>query len=467
VSPASGADYDVVVIGAGAAGLAAALTARAAGATVLVAEASTAAGGAMGVAGGSVLGAGTWLQREAGYEDDADDLFAYYMTYNQWRLEPSITRAFCDGSGSTIAWLRDLGVGFRRDDLFRSGPERVPRTHRAVGGGAAMARTLATALGRAGADLALGSRVSRITAGDGCRFLVEAADDGVSSLAVVIATGGFAANLDLVRQHFPDARMCGDWLFSPSLATCVGDGLRMASTLGASTAGTNQGELNLSPGFTDDLEPFRPGWLVLVDETGRRFVNELAPTAVMRGLLRYRGGRCWALLDERCRSAARGPDDASWGRGSWTADSLQAQAAAGRVRTAGTIEQLATEIGVPRSQLAATVDTYNEDCHQGRDTRFFKAASVMRPLEEPPFYAAEVRASAVVATGFGVRIDARTRVLASSGSVIEGLYAAGEVAGDVYGEQHLGSGLCLGTALTFGRIAGAEASAHAAAAAGR
>ncbi len=455
-------DYEVVVVGGGAAGLCAAGESARRGARVLLAEAASEAGGALALAGGSVMAAGTSVQCEAGYDDHAEVFFDYFMTFNQWRLEPSLARAFCAGSGATIEWLRQIGVRFPPEGIFRSGLEAVPRTHRADGGGAAIAAALAAALPAGQVDVALGNRVDHLAREPDGSYVVGSRGDYVRARAVVVASGGFAANLDLVRRYFPDACLAADWLFSPSPPTCVGDGLRLAMDLGAGTAGVNQGEINLTPGFTSQLEPLRPGWLLYVDRCGRRFVDETAPTAVMRGLLRDRGGRCWALLDERARSRAAGPPVLTWGRGSWTADVLAEQIASGRVQSARSLAGLARLIDVPAASLQVTVAEYNRDCHAGADTRFFKPASALAPMEEPPYFAVEVRAAVVVASGFGVRVDAQTRVLNSAGCVIPGLFAAGEVAGNIYGEQHLGSGMCLGSALTFGRIAGQQAAAIAA-----
>src|SRR5512139_1691720 len=115
-------DYDVIVVGAGAAGLSAALGASLAGASVLVMEADRQVGGSSRLSGGHFYAAGTSLQREAGVLDDnADAMFEHYMTLNQWLVDPSVVRRYCDLSAPTFEWLRGLGVEFRPEGVYRSG----------------------------------------------------------------------------------------------------------------------------------------------------------------------------------------------------------------------------------------------------------------------------------------------------------------------------------------------------------
>ncbi|MET0659737.1 MAG: FAD-dependent oxidoreductase, partial [Steroidobacteraceae bacterium] len=98
-------DFDVIVVGSGGAGHAAANTARECGATVLVLEAAPSIGGTTAMSGGVIYAAGTSVQQAAGVQDSADAMFEHYMTFNQWLLEPAIVRRYCDESAPTIEWL--------------------------------------------------------------------------------------------------------------------------------------------------------------------------------------------------------------------------------------------------------------------------------------------------------------------------------------------------------------------------
>jgi fumarate reductase flavoprotein subunit len=279
----------------------------------------------------------------------------------------------------------------------------------------------------------------------------------------VIATGGFGSNPALVAEHFPDAGRAGGEPWSPEPSTCVGDGLRLGAAVGAATTGRNRGELLLSTGFARDLEPFVPAWLVYVTPDGRRFVNEGAPYTVITPTLLTRADWCWAILDDAARVSATAPVDARWGMGSWIGDVLLAHARDGRVATADTVAGLAAATQMPPVSLTATVDRYNADCQAGTDTRFGKDPGSMKPIVTPPFYAVRLRPLVVAVTGYGLVIDADGRVLRETdGEPVPGLFAAGEVTGNVIGAQYLGGGNAIGSALIFGRVAGRAAADQAA-----
>lgn len=455
-------DYDVVVVGGGGGGLAAALTAAEAGASVLLVEAAAELGGSTALAGGSFMAAGTSVQRAAGFPDDTvEEFYDYYRTLNQFEVDPAVVRRFCEQATPTLEWLAGLGVEFRTEGLYRAGLERSPRSHRPVGAGRAIVDALHSAARKANVDIAVGQRISGLVVRDGRVNGVRSEAESVTAWAVIITTGGFGPNLDLVRKHYPDAARAGDWVWSPGAATCAGDGLALAEEAGAGTTGTNRGELVLTPGFARDLEPFLPAWLVFVNGEGRRFVDESSPYAVLSTLVLRQGGRCWVVLDEAMRAEARpNPASAMFGSGSWSPDVLSEQVAAGRVQTAPTLDQLAQQIAVPARLLASTIAHYNADAKSGVDSRFGKPAEQLRPVSTPPFFAVELRPAVVALTGYGLRIDPDARVLRDiDDEPIPGLYAAGEVTGSLLGPQYVGGGNAIGNAVVFGRIAGRTAAA--------
>jgi fumarate reductase flavoprotein subunit len=460
-------DFDVIVVGGGGGGLAAAATAAEAGASVLVAEAAPGIGGATALSGGSFMAAGTPVQAAAGYPDDtADEFFDHYLTFNRWQADPAVARRFCEQATPTMAWLAGLGVEFRPENLYRAGRERVPRTHRPTGGGLAIVEALHRACRASGVEFALGNRVDDLIVRDGRVTGVRSRGEELTADAVIITTGGFGSNPALVAEHFPDAGSAGGEVWSPEPATCVGDGLRLGAQAGAAAGGRNRGELLLSTGFAQNLEPFVPGWLVYVTPDGRRFVNEAAPYTVITPTLLTRASWCWAILDDAARSSATAPVDTRWGMGSWIGDVLLAETRNGRVLTADTLVGLAAVTQMPPVTLAATIDRYNSDCRAGvADSRFGKDPGVMKPVATPPFYAVRLRPLVVAVTGYGLQIDAEGHVLREAdGEPVPGLYAAGEVTGNVIGAQYLGGGNAIGSALIFGRIAGRAAAADRAAA---
>lgn len=458
-------DFDVIVIGGGGAGMAAAATAAEAGASVLLVEAAEQIGGATALSGGSFMAAGTAVQAAAGYPDDtADDFFDYWMTFNRWQADPAVARRFCDEAAPTLAWLTSLGLEYLPENVYRAGLERAPRSHRPTGGGLAIVDALRQACRAHNVEIAVGNRVDDLVITDGRVRGVRARGEELTAGAVVVTTGGFGANPELIRENYPDSLLGGDAVWSPAPETCLGDGLRLAGTAGAATTGRNHGELLLSPGFSRDLEPFIPGWLVYVNQDGRRFVNELAPHTVITPLVVAEGGACWVIFDDVARKEALAPADARWGAGSWISDVILAEVERGRVQTADSITDLAVAAGLPPVALAATTARYNADYEGGADTQFFKDAQQMKPIATPPFYAVKMVPTVVAVTGFGLRIDPSARVLGEAdGRPIPGLYAAGEVTGSPVGAQYVGGGNAVGSALIFGRIAGRSAVADQAA----
>lgn len=456
-------DYDVAVIGAGGAGLAAAASAAERGRSVLVIEAAGKVGGSTALAGGSFMAAGTSVQEAAGFPGDTPDAFYdHYLTFNRWAVDPAVAHRFCFRATPTLDWLTELGVSFTPEGLYRATRESAPRSHRPVGGGQAIVDALVRLVNDRGVDMALGRRVDTLEAQPGGHgFRIVAGEDEVTASAVVLATGGFGNNAELVRKYLPDADVDA---WSPSAETCRGDGIALAESFGAEMAGLNHSDVLMASGLVKEIEPYPPGWLLIVGADGRRFVAESAPYAVVTPLA-LEHGPCWVILDDVMVRSARPQAAAAWGSGTWTADTLLAGVDSGRVLTAGTIEDLAESAGLPGPAVAATVRRYNSWVASGEDREFFKETQDLRAVSAPPFYAVRLRPTVVAVTAYGIRIDADARVLGEADSEpVPGLFAAGEVTGNVLGPQYLGGGNAIGSALIFGRIAGESAAEYAAAA---
>jgi len=459
------ADYDVVVVGAGAAGLCAAVTAAEAGASVLVAEASDAAGGASQFSAGLIMAAGTRFQRERGIEDSPEALLHEYLAFNRWSVETGVARRLTEEAGPTVEWLADRGVGV--SDIYLSGDDRIPRGHVIDGGGAAIVACL---LGAAQADprvdLAFGRRVDRLLTGeDGIVTGIAAGSDEVTAGAVVLAAGGFGANKELWPRYLPRA-VEAEWTFYIGPPTSRGDAFALAGAVGAQIVGHDRGLLNARPNFSQSMDSYYPGWLVFVDRQGRRFVNEMTAYSVVESTIRASGGRVWALFDDAAKRAAVPrstaaakkydmPTGTNWE--DWVEPVIDEMTGKGRVLTAPTIAALAASMGVEPAILAGTVTRYNEDVAAGHDTMFEKPARVMRAIAEPPFYATELRLCNLALTGAGPRVNRDGQVLDRGAIPIRGLFAAGECAGGVLGDVYMGSGNALANAVTFGRVAGQNA----------
>lgn len=472
-------DVDCVVIGSGAAGLAAALTAAEHGCErVLISEAADVVGGSSRLAGGVIMGSGSKLQQEAGIVDEPGNLFKEYMSLNHWDVAVGPVQRLTARSGETIDWLAGHGVPFFGRLIF-GGEERQARSHCVDGGGQALINALWSACQRRGVDLALGNRVDQLLTEGNSVIGVSSGGESITAAATVVATGGFGANPDLLKRYFPSA-WNDNWTWYIGSEGSRGDAFGFAEQIGAQLTGFDRGLRTLDPRFGGRLnEAFLPGWTVLLDSTGRRFCDETAPYGILDTVVRARGNRAFVVFDD---AALRPPADLAdryrdcykqvWPNHppfrpkNYTADLVEENVAKGIAHSAADLATLAAAIGVPAEDLSGEIARYNQLVAAGADTDFGKAGKFLMPISTAPFYAIEVRPAAVNVTSCGLRIDDHARVLHRDGEPIGGLYAAGECTGGVMGETYMGSGNSLANACGFGRIAGEAAAAHALAVSG-
>jgi len=460
-------DFDVVVVGAGGAGLAAVHGAAEQGARVLLLEAGDRPGGSLALSGGVFYAANTSVQRAAGIVTDTPDaMYRYYMAVNHYRLDAAVIRRLCDEATPVFEWLLSIGVEFPQSQLFAAGLDGVKRGHRAGGLGRQIAEALEGALGKYDkVDVAMRSRVTELARdASGAVTGVRLNGEFVRAGAVVLASGGIGGNKEMISRYLPKTAMYGDWVWYIGAATNRGDGVAMGLSAGGTVTGIDTGSIMMTPAFGNDFEPYIPGWLVFVSHEGRRFADETIDYAVSSNLVRaLPGGECFALLDEATRTAPRAGNMASKDQknaypfASWTADRLEAMSKTGKLFSAGTIAELAEKVGINVDRLQHSVEVYNRDCAAGHDTLFGKNKDLLRPLATPPFYAARLRPAVVGVTGAGLRTDRDARVLDGNDRPIAGLYAAGETVGGIHGELYVGGGGMIANAVVYGRIAGQNA----------
>jgi fumarate reductase flavoprotein subunit len=430
------ADYDVIVVGGGAAGMSAAITAHDRGARVLLLEGETKLGGSTALSGGWFFAAGTSVQRAAGIAGDTpQSMFDYYAQVNQWRIDPPVVRRLCDEAGAALEWLISLGVDFPVKSLKRSGMETVARGHQPVGRGAEIAEMLERAVRARSIDVALGNRVERLLPNG-----VVARGETATANAIVIATGGFGQNSDMMRRCYPTA---GDKHSSMSAPGSQGDGITMAAAHGAIITGHDSGLLIPCASIArGQIEP--GGWAMLVNRDGRRFIDESSYYSVLSLAIRAEGGYCFAIFDEATRR--RAPLDGSFGDllgDHDVSDGRMAQWSAEAVR-AGNVDALAEAIGVPTRVLRGTV------AH----------AAPQHALRNAPVYAVRITPGGVALTACGLTIDVEARVLDEAGEPIPGWFAAGETTGNVVGDMYIASGNSLANCVVYGRVAGDNAARY-------
>lgn len=455
-------DTDVIVIGGGIAGLSAALEASALGARVLVVEAASVAGGHAVKAGGFAL-VGTPLQIRKGFVDSPESAFRDLMTWGE-DPDPVWVRYFVDHARTDIHdWLTGFGVRFTV--LLDTPEDTVPRFHFA--GGTAVnviVPMLRAAAGRDNLQILHNTEAVRLAAAANDRFTVTARnlrDDRqhtVDAASVVIATGGFQSNLDLVRAHFRagDATAPARLLIG-SGRRANGDGLRLGAAVGARLVRLDR-QVIFVDGLADPREPQRglkvdnPA-AIRIDAQGLRFVDETAPSRdIETAVLSLREPRHWLVFDARGRKRLRVRGAVWLDRDTTAAEILNNPAVVPR---GASIRALAAAAGLPADALQATVDRHNLQA---------AANSGPAPLTRAPFYAMPLWPMTRKSMG-GLQIDTDARVIGSDAAPIDGLFAAGEATGVAgINGRHGGSGTFLAPSVLTGRVAGRHAADYARAA---
>jgi 3-oxo-5alpha-steroid 4-dehydrogenase len=468
-------DCDVLVVGFGCAGAAAAYEAASAGAGVLVLERASGPGGSSAQSGGELyLGGGTEIQKACGFDDTPDNMYAYLEKALGPHADTEKLRLYCDGSVEHFEWFKACGVPFEpsffdkptwmpfTDDglmwlgenswPYNTVADPVPRGHRppapGFGGKLLMDRLVAAATD-AGATAHGDTQATNLVL-DGDRRVagVVARKYGETVTyrarkAVVLTTGGFVDNEEMLADHAP--LMLGHGKVSDGLDD--GSGIRMATALGAATRRMGSVEVALT------ALPAMVCRGMLVDALGRRFLNEdVYPGHWSVHAVRHQPGPYWTIIDEEGYEAI--PEADRWGmRPTYVCE---------------TLAELEESLGMPAGSLEATVETYNRHAGKGEDPYFHKDPKWLRPLRSP-FAAVDPRmgffgtgdgaGKGTGAAGFtlgGLRTTVDGEVLNNSGAPLPGLYAAGRAAAGIHGEGYI-SGTSLGDGTFFGRRAGRAA----------
>ena len=493
-------DADVVVIGAGGAGMTAAMTAADAGQKVVILESQAMVGGNSARATGGMNAAKTVYQDEnefdqaAGVEKtlataaekyaDNETITALAKTVSeQWAAyqanptgyfdsvelmeldtmvggkginDPELVETLCEGTADAIDWLDENGITLHNVSSF--GGASVKRIHRPVNEegkvvsvGAYMIPLLQENCEKRGIDIVLNTTVDTIlTDANGAAVGVSGTDkDGntvvVNAKSVILATGGFGANLDMVTQYKPE--LAG--FMTTNAAGAQGQGIEMATAIGAGTVDMDQiqihptVEANTAALITEGL---RGDGAILVNANGERFIDEVGTRDVVSAAeIAQPGSYSWLIVDQAMADAS---------------SVIQGYIKKGYTKTGATYEELAKELDVDPAAFANTMETWNSYVEAKNDPDFGRT-SFANPLNNGPYYAIKVTAGVHHTMG-GVTINSATEVLKEDGTVIPGLFAAGEVTGGVHGANRLG-GTAVADFVVFGRIAGDSAAAYASA----
>ncbi len=492
-------DTDIVIVGAGGAGMTAAIAAANEGKNVVIVESQAMVGGnsvrstggmnaaktpaqdenefaeSAGVektletavsewAGNEAITAladtvaGQWAEYQAnpvGYFDSVELMELDTLIGGHGTNDPALVEALCSNSADAIAWLSEQGIELTSVSSF--GGASVKRIHRPVDSegktisvGSYMIPLLQAKCEELGVEFIMNTTANEIlTDANGAAVGIAATDKNgaavtVNAKAVILATGGFGANLDMVVEYKPD--LAG--FMTTNAPGAQGQGIDMAVAIGAGTVDMDQiqihptVEANTAALITEGL---RGDGAILVNAEGNRFTDEVGTRDVVSAAeIAQTGSYSWLVIDQAMADAS---------------SVIQGYIKNGYTVTGETYEELAEAMGVDAAAFAATMDKWNAAVAAGVDEEFGRT-SFANPLDTAPYYAVKVTAGIHHTMG-GLTINPQTQVLAGDGTVIDGLYAAGEVTGGVHGGNRLG-GNAVADFVVFGRIAGEQAAAYAA-----
>ena len=450
-------DTDVVVIGAGGAGLVAAIQAAYKGADVVVLEKLARVGGSTLTSSAMLIAGGTSLQEEAGIEDSPEALKQYLIDRGEGIADQEWTDFFGDHVNDVLSWFMDLGVNYTKDLILIQGTADVARAHMPLESGRELIPRLTEEAMKNGVEILTETpAVSLLQAEDGTVTGVLADDHGaavtVNAKATIIATGGYACNADMLAEYAPDA--VGTWPESSPGST--GDGIVLGTEAGAGTVfkGGFIGWKVVSPGNDQTTAigaPLYGAANLVVNAEGNRFADESRDYPFLYDDMAKDGSDTFYFIfdsgDKETKDLVNNVSD--------TVKNLEIAVDAGFAFKADTIEELAEVSSLPGLVDAAA--SFNAAIESGTDEAFGRDTAGMIPVVNGPFYALQCK-KATLGTFGGLDTKITGEALTPEGEVITGLYAAGEVAnGNFFPRLYPSSGAALGEAVVFGVEAGKSA----------
>ncbi|ATA23457.1 flavocytochrome c [Brenneria goodwinii] len=437
---------DLVIIGAGGAGMSAAIEAHNQGAKVILLEKMPFAGGNTARAEAGLNAAGTELQKSRGINDSPEMFYEDTMKGGRNINNPEVVKTLTEHAKDSVIFLKENGADLA--DLTRTGGSRVDRTHRPAGGepaGSFIATALIKKVKALDIDLRTNTSATDIVQNDKGEVTGVKAKgkDGkeftIDAKKVMITSGGFGANFDMIKQY--DPKLVG--FKTTNAPGSQGDGIKMATKLNAKLVDMEYIQIHPStvPGQGILItEAVRGDGAIMVNEGGKRFVNELLTRDVVsQSILKQPGAHAYLIFNDDLVKQNQATQ-------SYFKQKLVAEG--------NTVEELAKAINVDATQLAQTVSTYSGYVKADKDDEFGRD-SMKLALDSGKYYAIEITPGIHHTMG-GIAINNKAQVLDVNGKVIPNLFAAGEAAGGVHGANRLG-GNSLADIVTYGRIGADEA----------
>ncbi|MNZ59090.1 Fumarate reductase flavoprotein subunit precursor [compost metagenome] len=435
--------YDVIIIGAGGAGMTAALEAKANGMNPVIFEKMPVAGGNTLKASSGMNASQTKFQKEQGIDDSNDSFYDETLKGGKGTNDTEMLRFFVDNSADAIDWLDSIGITL--NNLTITGGMSEKRTHRPEDGSAVgqfLVNGLLKNVQEQGIPLFVNAKVTKINETDGkvngvTIIFNETDEKNITSDAVVVTTGGFGSNMELITEVRPDL----EGYVTTNQEGSTGDGIKMIEALGGTTVDMDQ--IQVHPTVQQEKsyligEAVRGEGAILISKEGKRFTNELNTRDKVTAAINALPEKYATLVfDSGVKSRVK---------------AIEQYDKMGFVISADTIEALAEKLEVPADNLKATMDTWNSSVSKKEDAEFGRTTGMDNDLSGAPYYAIKI-APGIHYTMGGVKINTNTEVLNKNGEPITGLFAAGEVTGGLHGQNRIG-GNSVAEIIIFGRQAG-------------
>ncbi len=438
-------ETEIVIVGAGGAGMAAAIMAHQAGKQFIILEKMPYVGGNTTKATGGMNAAETHYQKEQNIQDSVELFISDTMTGGHNLNDPELVRTMAEQSAGAIEWLDSIGADLPK--ISFSGGASTNRIHAPADGSAVgnyLVDKFSEKLTELGVEVMLNTKATELIMEDGKIAGVKAegkdANYTIKAKAVILATGGFGANLDMIAGFRPDLQ----GTVTTNAPGATGDGIVMAQAVGAALVDIEQIQLHPTVEQTTSMlitESVRGDGAILVNQSGHRFTNELLTRdAVSAAELAQEGQYAYIIFDQHLRDNLK---------------AIEKYVKNGLTVQADTIEELARKLDIYPYFLAMTLNDWNEAVATQNDAAFGRTTGMDNNLTTPPYYAIQI-APGIHHTMGGVKINTSAQVINTNGDVIPGLFAAGEVTGGVHGGNRLG-GNAVADIVIFGRIAAESA----------
>lgn len=450
-------NYDIVVVGAGGAGFAAALTAKALGASVILLEKMPQVGGNSLISGAEMNVAQNWIQKEMGIKDSPELHAQDTLKGGDYKGDPAVVETMTHGALPAAEWLRDkVGINYEPHNLFQFGGNSLKRALIPVGQTGTEYITKLSALAqKEKIPVVTNMKATDLIKNKEGRVVgVKCESDGktyefFAKGGIILATGGFGANPQMVKKYNPSI----DERFKTTDAPgTTGEALYMAQRAGAELV--NMQYIQTYPicdpisGVIELIADARFDGAILINQEGKRFVEELDRRDVIsKAILNQPGSYCYVLWNDNIgkisNTVKAHPEE------------YETFTKQGVMHTADSLKEIADYFKIPYASLKATVDRVNQMAKDGGKDLDFHNRGGLKDMSTGKYYAIKAVPSVHHTMG-GIRINPKAEALDKNGKPIPGLYAAGEVTGCTHGTNRLG-GNAYTDIMVFGRIAAQQA----------